>query len=299
MLKTIVEKNLNDECNKEDDYEKNNSIKEMVNIFFIPILNSIPCKLQFLVKKTHPSAKKVIENKTSHIALEALYNKGVYSNKQNLKETIFQKIWFNTNNSKAVRNRLKAVKRELFSFSQQVIDQDNDLYIFSIASGSARAITESISNLKNQNNKKIAVSFLDKNPIAIEYSKEKFLTHNSNPNLIPNWHLDTASNFYKHIQDKKPDIIEMVGLLDYFDDKKTLEIFKKIYANLEDGGIFITANIDDNSERPFVTNFVDWNMVYRNGKDLFNLITKAGFKKENIKIFYEPLKIHAILVAKK
>lgn len=294
-----IEKKLNDKYNKKTDYETNGIFKKTYDFFLIPILNSLSPKLQNTIKKTHRSAKEVIEHKTSHRALEALYNYGICPGNTNFKEKIFQKIWFNTNNSRAVRNRLKMVKREISSFAQDTINEGKTLNIFSIASGSARAIIESISNIYIPEDRKVYISFLDKNPNAIEYSKGKVSELGFDKNFIFNWCIDTASNFYKHLKNGKPNIVEMVGLLDYFDDEKALSIFKTIFDQLDNGGIFITANIDNNAERKFVTNFIGWDMIYRNDKDLFRLATQAGFKKENIKILYEPLKIHVVLVAKK
>lgn len=279
-------------------YETNSFLKEIFDFFFIPILNNLPPDLKSAVKKTHKSAKEVIENKTSHKALEVLYNKGERKERVNLLEKFFQKIWFSTNNAKAVRNRLKAVEKEIYYFGENII-KEKDLKIFSIASGSARAVIESIEKLNVPENRKVFVSFLDKNPEAIKYSKEKVLNMNFNKNFIFDWYTDTASNFDKHLEKGNVDIIEMVGLLDYFDDEKIIKIFSKIKKKLNKNGVFITANIDNNKERKFVTNFIDWKMIYRNNKDLRKLAVEAGFDKNKIKIYYEPLKIHAILIAKK
>ena len=278
-------------------YEKNGILKNFFDFFFIPILNNIPPKFRDSVKKTHESAKVIIDNKASHNALEVLYNYGHHPQERSLTKKIFRIIWFNTNNPKAVRNRLRAVKGELNDAGQKILDSGNDLKILSIASGSARAIVETIANLYIPKNRKVYVNFLDKNPHALDYSKEKVKEINFDDNFFFDWHTDTASNFPKYCQNLN--IIEMVGLLDYFDDKKTVDIFTTIYNNLEKGGTFITANIDDNKERKFVTNLIDWRMIYRSGNDLINLALKAGFQKEKIRVFYEPLKIHAILVATK
>ncbi len=282
-------------------YETNNVAREIVNFFLVPLLNSLPQFLKLVVKKTHKSANDVIKYKTSHKALEIIYNKGNYpgENKEGIIRKIFKNIWFNMDNSKAVRNRLKAVEKEIIKEGQKIINKEKKLKIFSIASGSARAIIESIQNIKIPKGGNIFISFLDKNPEAIKYSKNKISKLNLNNNINFEWCIDTASNFNKYHNGEKPNIIEMVGLLDYFDDKKAENIFKKIYDGLENDGIFITANIDDNRERKFITNFIDWKMIYRNNKDLERLAQKAGFKKENIKTFYEPLGIHSILIAKK
>lgn len=304
MKKTINQGKVLIDTDKTLNYETNNAMEKTVDFFLIPLLNSLSPKFQGLVKRTHKSADKIIRHKTSHKALEVLYNKGEDLEQKSILRRFFQYIWFNTNNSKAVRNRLKVVKRELQDAGQKIVDSGKTLKILSIASGSARAIIESVSNINISEDKDVFVSFIDKNPEAIEYSKEKVGEIKFSKNFKFNWYVDLASNFPKYLK-KQGDsteplnIIEMVGLLDYFDDERTVRTFKIIYNHLETGGTFITANIDDNSERKFVSNFIDWKMIYRSDNELKELAKKAGFKEENIRVFYEPLKIHAILVAKK
>jgi len=278
-------------------YETNSFLREVFNFFFIPILNLIPAGFQKTVKRTHQSAECVIENATTHVAIEVLYNHGNPKDSKNLLHKVFHKIWFTVNNSKAVRNRLKLVERELKKAIKYFIEQDKDINILSIASGSARAIVESACN-SSSIDKEVSITFLDKNPKANEYSKN--LAKICPPHYNLRWITDTASNFPSHYnENEKPNIVEMVGLLDYFDDEKVIKIFSIIYKNLSPGGFLISANIDDNKERKFVTNVVGWKMIYRSGKELANLAIKVGFDPEKVKIIYEPLKIHAVLIAVK
>ena len=70
----------------------------------------------------------------------------------------------------------------------------------------------------------VFVTFLDKNPYALEYSKNLAKDLPKHFNL--HWVEDTASSFPKYL-DNKPDLnlVEMVGLLDYFDDEKVISVF--------------------------------------------------------------------------
>ena len=113
------------------------------------------------------------------------------------------------------------------------------------------------------------------------------------------WITDTANSFPKYFPNNKPNIVEMVGLLDYFDDEKILETFQTIYNNLEEGGVLITANVIDNKERPFLERVVGWNMIYSTPEDFIRIANEAGFRSENIVVYVEPLKIHFVMVAHK
>jgi chemotaxis methyl-accepting protein methylase len=213
-------------------------------------------------------------------------------------EKLFRYVWFNIDNSKGVRNRLKFVIRELKNHLQKISKKDREINIISIASGSSRAIIEAVKEGYYLKDAKISITFLDKNPEAIEYSKRlsKEINH---LNINLEWINDTVGNYFKSNPVKKFDVVEMVGLLDYFDDKKVLETFNSIYNILQEGGILITANVCHNKEEVFITKILDWEMVYRYPGELANLAEKAGFRYNNIRAFYEPLKVHGLVVAKK
>jgi len=279
-------------------YEINNIRRKVFNFFLVSLLNIIPPSFQKIVKKTHKSVECIVDNATSHVALEILYKHGNSKDSKNLLHKIFHKVWFDCNNPKAVRNRLKLVEREIKKSVNELIQKNGSINILSIASGSSRAMVESVCN-NDLSNVDISITFLDKNPKANEYSKGLTKKCPSHYNL--RWIIDTASNFPNYFGEnyKKLNLIEMVGLLDYFDDEKAIKVFSLIYNNLDEDGIFISGNISDNRERKFITDVIGWKMVYRSGEELANIAIKAGFKPERLKIIYEPLKIHAVLVAQK
>ncbi len=262
------------------------------------ILNNLPAKTRNLIKKSHVSAKKVIETATTHEAIEVLYKFGEPQKSRNLLQKIFHRIWFSTYNSKAVRNRLRMVTRELRNSIKEHSLRGKKVKILSIASGSARAVLDAVFDNEHLKENGVEINFLDKNPKANEYSKGLVSIRSFPSSYKFNWITDTVSNFPKYI--KNPvNIIEVVGLLDYFDNDAVKKIMKLAYENLEKDGIFITSNIVDNLECKFVTNVVGWCMLYKRPEEFFEIATEVGFMPENIKILYEPLKIHFVMIAKK
>jgi len=281
------------------EFEVNSLFEAAIDLILIPILNSLPKSLRGFVKKSHKSAKGVVENKTTHKALEILYRKGASKGtNKTLKEKIFHKIWFNTNNSKGVRNRLRIVRNEIRKAAKALIEKGEAVNILSIASGSARAVLEAVKDLDVSNSQKISITFLDKSSEALEYSRELAEKLKLPKNFDINWVNDTASGFPKYFDEKKPNIVEMVGLLDYFKDEKVENIFKIIRENIASGGVFITANISYNSEMKFITNLIGWPMEYRTAEDMLDLALSAGFNKDKITAYYEPLKVHSVIVIK-
>ena len=175
--------------------------------------------------------------------------------------------------------------------------EKEDISILSIASGSARAIIDILPFIERKK-RSVQISFLDKNSKAREHSL-KLTSKQTRANFQFRFLNDTASNFVKYYEtDQKLDIIEMVGLLDYFDNEKVRQLFSLIYRKLADNGILITANITDNRERPFVTNLIGWEMMYRKPEEFIELAMEAGFPKENLEIIFEPTMIHFILIAR-
>lgn len=280
-------------------YEVNSPLKKALNILLVPILNNIPSGFRGFIKRTHLSAKKVIEKATTHEAIEVLYKNGEPEKTKNILQKFFYYIWFSTDNPKAIRNRLRLVERELKNAINENISEGRDISILSIASGSSRAILDSLNGTIVQG-KNVLVTFLDKSAAANKYSKKLTLEKNYPLNYQFRWVKSTASKFPKYYQGLLlPNIIEIVGLFDYFKDKGILKLFSLVYKYLPEDGVFITSNIVDNHERKFVTDVVGWKMVYKNPEDFYKLAIKAGFDPTKIKFFYEPLKIHFVMVARK
>lgn len=173
--------------------ETNSFLRRFFNFFLVPTLNNLPKGFKEKIKKSNKAAKEVIDNATNHNALEVLYNKGNSFSTKNLVKIIFQKVWFNMDNSKAVRNRLRFVKRELTTHLESIAKKDREINIISIASGSSRAIIEVVKDVDYLDETKLSLTFLDKNPEAIKYSKDlsKMISHKK---IELDWVNDTVGN---------------------------------------------------------------------------------------------------------
>ena len=288
---------MDDDCG--NGYEFSGVLRKACNFVLTVVLNSLPRGAQIYIKRSHKSAEEVIEHATTYRALEVLYQHGRTHSSRTFFQKLAHRIWFGIlNNSIAIRNRLKLTKKELQTALNLLEEGEGDsINILSIASGSARAIIEVLQSRVSRK-KTISAKFLDKNPEAIKYSRE--LAGDLAQKYKLEWITDTAGNFYKHYSNSpRPDIIEMVGLLDYFDQTKCITLLAFVYEYLRAGGIFITANIIHNREQKFISKIVGWPMVYRSPEDLIDLALAAGFDPQKTKVVCEPLKIHAVLVAGK
>ena len=280
--------------------EQNSIVRLFLNIFLIPILNNLPIKSRGLIKKSNKAVSDIVDNATNHKALEILYHNGYKKDIKKMYEKISNAVWLNTNNSKAVRNRLKIVNHEISSRLKELVASDKEeISIVSIAAGSARAVIEAL-EANVTKDKKISVTFIDKSDSALEYSKNLLSTKEFSKlqNYSFKWISDTVNGFLDK-NTEKFDIVEMVGLMDYFEDDKARTIFQKINNSLKQDGIFVTANINNNSEKKFVTKAIGWPMIYRSAEHIGRLVHEAGFPHTDIEVYYEPLKIHSIIIARR
>ncbi|MBU1167404.1 hypothetical protein KKC60_03275, partial [Patescibacteria group bacterium] len=95
-----------------------------------------------------------------------------------------------------------------------------------------------------------------------------------------------------------PDIVEVIGLLDYLSDSAASALIKRLSGllHLNGGGFFFTANVAPNPEQFFLKWVIGWPMIYRTDKRLWRVVADAGVSRFQIK--YEPHRIHGIVIAR-
>jgi len=289
MVKILKKMEISKDLDKM--YEKQGFIERIFTFPLFLLLNSklFHSTAKSLLKKSS-TAKKVKDNATTHVALEAVYafdhqidrTKGFFVGLINY---ILQKY---VKNAKALRNRLKLVKKELRIAISSI--EKEDITILNLGAGSARSVLETVAEFKN---KKIKVVLLDLSQKALDDSKEIIKNSDIRGEFI--YIREHIMNVDKALSDLSPDIVEMVGLLDYFDEKDSIDIVNKVYSIMPPGSVFITGNILPNKEEPFLTNLLNWPLIYMNFDELSSIIKKSNFEEEKARIIYEPLKIHAVL----
>jgi len=286
--------------------EKHRLITKFLRIFVVPILNRIPAAtLQRVIKKSSQYGGVVIKKAGTTHSLEAMYTKHqkppFY---KGILNALADSFWHNIiSQPKAIRNRLKLVEKAMEGeITRKIIKNReagkkfNKINILSIGGGSCRALIHTIDRVKKGGLEfEVDVVNVDKDATAIELGKEiaeGFGLFNSF-----RWINDDAKRINSHIEKESMDIVEMVGLLDYFSDDRAREIFKNIHNILKKDGLFIVANVYPNSEMPFVEN-VGWpKMHYRDEKRFINILEGIGFSDLNV--ILEPLKVHILALLRK
>lgn len=275
-------------------YEEENFFLRFLSIPVIVFLGILPAFLAqriFLLFSTKNSdARVVFENVKTFRALEVIYTYR-RRNKSSYIDSFWQNFLFN---AASIRNRLILVKKEILACIQLVSEKKHVIRLLSVGSGSARPIFEAISTLRGVQTIETMLVDVDKN--AIQFSQG--LAHKLSLNHTQ-WQCGNFFRLEQYCKDFHPDIVEMVGLLDYLSDKQVVALLRKIFLVLAPNGYLITGNIAPNIESPFVTKGIHWPMTYRTPEHLANLLMDAGFLLATIEIVQEPLKIHTVAIAQK
>jgi len=236
--------------------------------------------------------RKVKEYAASWRAMEIIYNHNFPKNLTTIGGVLDEFYWHGLN-CQALRNRYKLVRHQL---REAILKFDNkkEIRIASLACGSAQVVIEVVAEFKAKN-VMIKAVLMDIEQEALDAAKEWAKKYGV---------LDQIETRRVNISDQdevldffKPQIVEMLGFLDYVDQKEAIRFVREIRESLDENGVLITCNINPNPEQYFIKWVINWPMVYRKPENLFDVAAKAGFN--DYKIVYEPLKIHGLLIARK
>jgi hypothetical protein len=238
------------------------------------------------------------ENASKWRSMDALYNYYEQVDGKGSISRLTDFLWVGKfGNAKAVRNRFRIVREWLNNSFVEVGKQTDSIRVASIACGSAQAVLEAVS-IASKQGINIQVLLIDQDQESLDYAlkiAEKLgiaeLVSISKVNVL------RAGSRLKAFA---PNIVEMVGLADYFDDRMLLNYLTQVNKNIPAGAKFLTANIVDGqrlfhkAERAFLHNVVDWPpMVYRTPKNLANIVSSAGFS--DVTSSNEPLGIYCLV----
>lgn len=191
-------------------------------------------------------------------------------------------------NRQAVANRLKIAVNLLVEALERIKDQGvGQIRLLSLASGSAQAVIEALKRVPNLD---IKVKLIDNDPTAILEAKKNIAKNNLTDIFEV---IEGKTNLLEEVcHNFRPNVVEMVGFMDYRPKDKAISLTSRIREQLVDGGIFLTCNIAPNQEKIFLDWVLLWPMIYRTEEQLVEILTQGGFEK--IKIYQEPFQIHNI-----
>ena len=280
------------------DFEKHSPFVQVIRVPLLRFFRFLPLSLSHkLFVNFSEDAKVAFRWAKTYKALEMMYT---FPKRRAKGQISIADIFWQTflSNARAVRNRLKLVEQILSSLIIERSERTNSVQILSIGSGSGRSIFEAIAALSAQ--VPFKATLLDNSQSALRFSQrlsKKIINDGQQNNF--KWLCTKTEGLSDALAGFSSDIVEMVGLLDYFNDRNARDLFRLIYKHLSSGGWFMVSNVMPNIERPFVDRVVGWPLIYRQPDQLKDLLIKSGFNKDQIKLFIEPLKIYVVALCQK
>lgn len=275
--------------------ETHNALVKFVRIFTVPLLNVLPAWfIKLLMQKSSHDAATVVAKGGSTHALEVMYTR--YHRHPFARGFIVglaDFFWHHViSQPKALRNRLAIVEQLV---TEKIKRQKKiPMKILNVAGGSSRAIIQTLSRFKKESYlPPIQIFTVDYDVSALALGKRIAADFGIEAHF--NWIHGKAQEIADIFKDEVFDLIEIVGLLDYFSDEKCLGLLSQLHKHLIQDGEFIVANVMPNEEIPFIQKTGWPKMYYRTADELNRLLIKSGFLIRDT--ITEPLKIHTVVKA--
>lgn len=288
------------------DFAKNNGLEKhgfitiILRSIVVPLLNSLPSSfIRRVMHRSSRDASTVIQTAGSTRALEVMYtrhNRRLFE--RGILEGIADVFWHHVvSQPKALRNRLRIIEDTLAEeLSNLLRREQTQVMVLSVGGGSARALIHTISRFPVELRSRIKVINIDKSSDAINLSRD--IAARSNLGDMFEWIVGDARDIKTFIQGYSADIVEMVGLLDYFSFERGVEIISQVYRCLKRGGLFIVANVIPNEEIKFVEKTGWPRMYYRQPGEVVDILRVSGFTQPP-NLVLEPLKVHIVATVRK
>ncbi|MCX5885485.1 MAG: class I SAM-dependent methyltransferase family protein [Proteobacteria bacterium] len=280
-------------------YEVRHPVLEALRIPLITILNQLPTRAAKAIFTAFDSKNgntwRVQRWATTYKALEIMYT---FKTREARGETnIPERFWQNLlNNGISLRNRLKLTIREVTKAIKDAAQEREIVHVLSLGSGSSRAIIETLAQLNGQI--PIKAKLIDRSRGALRFSQKLAADHGFAFNM--EWHRDDVEKLSRYCGDHFcPEVVEMVGLLDYYPKEDSISLMKRIHEMLVNGGWLITCNVIPNLEKPFIAKGIGWPMIYKTPGELREIMMTGGFSAQNVKLICEPLKVHCLSICQK
>lgn len=244
--------------------------------------------------------KYISDNQATFLALERMY-RGPFSNSDALLHAWDRLSIENIHHSMAVRNRARLVAK-IFSreMRERLVPGEERIEVLGVAAGSSRAILEAKAQLPARVQDNVGITIVDQDervgPYAFQVAAELDISRKMTVKTL---------NVLRHrgkylISGYHPDIVEIVGLFDYLNDRQILFILGPIIESMKTGSVALVSNMnarDDKAfqiEERFRMEVVGWQELYnRNADHLMSLVASAG--PVDIKLIPEPLGMYNLV----
>jgi len=238
---------------------------------------------------------RLIIRHLSELACESLKQPGswrcleiIYRNEP---RKILDYFFLNSRSARGARNRLRILQEEICSCVKQHNRISNPVKLISYGSGPGHEILGCFERF--QDDRTVEATCVDKEPSALEYGRL----------------LATQRGLNNRIEYVQANVLRMTpevaghhvavlsGLLDYFNFETAVSVLKMIREQLLPGGTVFVANMRQHYLASTMSLLGNWNLVYREPKELESILQECGY--EGIEVWPEPEEVFCIGRAKK
>lgn len=235
----------------------------------------------------------------THKALKTVYD-GPAIPESSPEELEWAHLGLHINNGKGVRNRLRIVEEEIKHVASNFnLRNGNKFNVLSVAAGSGIGVIRSLASLGPDKIEKTNLLMVDNSKsakrdgevLASQLGLGRSAEFKLQDILATSEYLGTTFSL---------NLVEAVGIFDYLDDKTAHNLLAALHEHMTSGSTLLISNIIPNDEQKLLKKVILWpDMIYRKEDELLELVQKAGFKQDLMKLVQEPCGIYNIIFAKK
>lgn len=197
--------------------------------------------------------------------------------------------------AQAVRNRRMLMAATIRETRPQA---DAGLLVTSLASGSARELFDVFTSPESAVGHATCID-LDYEALSFASRRAKAIGVTDRITFARDNVIDLAAGSGR-TRVPPQDLIYSAGLIDWLQDGEVEGLIDWMYDHLRPGGLAVLGNFDPaDPDRSFLTNILEWPVVYRSEEDLRALFARTRFRDELVEIRHEDAKVQLFAFAKR
>jgi len=212
------------------------------------------------------------------VALDILYNYPPVRRRPSGAGGALVWFWLNEPHARGVRNRVKTVySRLLEAMRRERRRGRSEIRILSLACGSAQAVIEAVARFVEEDPEaRVSVDLVDLDVPSLRRAAR--LAEARGVRELVHFREENIRSFLSK-SDRTWPLVEMVGFLDYRNDRSFVETCARVRDRLEPGGWFLTATICPSAWAVVVRWLANWPfLVRRRPREFRRLLERAGFR---------------------
>ena len=193
----------------------------------------------------------------------------------------------------SLRNRKRLVVRKMVRLIQHYLDKgDVDIQVVAVGAGSGANTIEALARHPHKN---VIAHLFDIADEAFQEGEELKRRHA----VVERVHFIKADmrSMPDYIR-TTPQILELVGILEYFTDEEVLKFLRDVARYLNRESSLVVNSIEDaHGVRSFLKKAFNFELIYRSPEQMMGLLTQAGYGDFDVE--REPLKVYSVITAHK